>query len=103
MLRWIVGGQDQVHTKYEIDADNHLEIILALATVPDPARGPNQSDRVYQQENDTKQTQRELQELAQLPETLVSQYESGHRVPSLQNAIKLADALGVSLDWLVGR
>lgn len=30
-------------------------------------------------------------------------YESGDKVPTLETAAKIADALGVSLDWLAGR
>ena len=33
----------------------------------------------------------------------ISRYLSGDRNPTLINAILIADALGVSLDWLCGR
>ena len=33
----------------------------------------------------------------------ISRYLSGERNPTLINAILIADALGVSLDWLCGR
>ena len=34
---------------------------------------------------------------------LISEYKSGKKLPTLQNFIKIADALGVSLDELAGR
>lgn len=34
---------------------------------------------------------------------LISEYKSGKKEPTLQNLIKIADYLDVSLDYLVGR
>lgn len=34
---------------------------------------------------------------------LISEYKSGKKLPTLQNFIRIADALGVSLDELAGR
>ena len=34
---------------------------------------------------------------------LVNQYVNGKNVPGLDNAIKIADAMDVSIDWLCGR
>lgn len=48
-------------------------------------------------------TQAQLAEEADLLTVYVSSYETGRTLPSLLNAISLADALGVSLDDLVGR
>ena len=48
-------------------------------------------------------TQHELCERAGLSETVISQFECGHRVPCLRNLIKISDALGISIDYLLGR
>lgn len=45
----------------------------------------------------------ELGELASIPATSISHFESGKRKPSLDNLRKLADALQVSIDYLLGR
>ena len=45
----------------------------------------------------------ELGELAKIPATSISHFESGKRKPSLDNLRKLADALQVSIDYLLGR
>jgi len=47
--------------------------------------------------------QAELGELANIPATSISHFESGKRKPSLDNLRKLADALQVSIDYLLGR
>lgn len=47
--------------------------------------------------------QAELGELAGIPATSISHFESGKRKPSLDNLRKLADALKVSIDYLLGR
>lgn len=36
-------------------------------------------------------------------EVSVSRYISGERIPKLNMVVKMADILGVSIDWLVGR
>lgn len=41
--------------------------------------------------------------LAGIPATSISHFESGKRKPSLDNLRKLADALQVSIDYLLGR
>ena len=38
-----------------------------------------------------------------IPGPTISKIENGHRRPNLENVVKLADALGVSVDYLVGR
>ncbi len=48
-------------------------------------------------------SQLELAERAQLQQAAVSHYESGARRPSLRNLGRLAEALEVSTDYLVGR
>lgn len=47
-------------------------------------------------------TQLELSERVGVAVAVISHWETGHRTPSLGHAIKLARALGVSLDRLCG-
>ena len=48
-------------------------------------------------------SQVELAKKAGLPATAISHFESGGRKPSFDNLRKLADALDVSIDYLMGR
>nr|WP_122011741.1 helix-turn-helix transcriptional regulator [Maliibacterium massiliense] len=48
-------------------------------------------------------TQVALSQMTQIPQSQISLYECGSRMPSLYSAWLLADALEVSLDELVGR
>ncbi|MDE0004756.1 MAG: helix-turn-helix transcriptional regulator [Rhodospirillaceae bacterium] len=47
--------------------------------------------------------QQELAILARVPAPSISHFERGRRKPSVENLVKLADALTVSVDFLVGR
>ena len=47
--------------------------------------------------------QEELAKKAKLAPTAISHFESGARKPSFDNLRKLADALEVSIDYLMGR
>ena len=47
--------------------------------------------------------QSDLSRRTGLQPSAISQFETGQRVPSLQNLIKIADALGVALDSIFGR
>lgn len=47
--------------------------------------------------------QDELAKRAKLPATAISHFERGTRKPSFDNLRKLADALSVSVDYLMGR
>src|SRR4029450_11679352 len=47
--------------------------------------------------------QLELARLAGVPQSAVSHFESGARAPSLHNLLRLADVLGVTTDFLLGR
>ena len=49
-----------------------------------------------------KLTQEQLEELSGVSRCQISLYERSDRLPTLQSAIALADALDVSLDWLAG-
>lgn len=48
-------------------------------------------------------TQEELAKRAGVPMISVSHFETGHRFPSAESLRRLADALGVSADYLLGR
>ena len=48
-------------------------------------------------------TQEELAGKADVPTISVSHFETGHRFPNAESLRRLADALGVSADYLLGR
>jgi transcriptional regulator with XRE-family HTH domain len=48
-------------------------------------------------------TQEELARKADVPTISVSHFETGHRFPNAESLRRLADALGVSTDYLLGR
>ena len=48
-------------------------------------------------------TQKDLAAKAEISAGTLSAYESGNKTPNIDTAMKLADILGVSLDWLCGR
>lgn len=48
-------------------------------------------------------TQEELAEMVSVSGQTISAYERNIQTPSLDIAVGIADALGVSLDWLAGR
>lgn len=48
-------------------------------------------------------TQEELAEMVGVSGQTISAYERNIQTPSLDIAVGIADALGVSLDWLAGR
>ena len=48
-------------------------------------------------------TQQKLAEILGIKQNSYSDWETGNNEPSLENLIKLADLLEVSLDWLFGR
>ena len=48
-------------------------------------------------------TQEELARKADVPTISVSHFETGHRFPNAESLRRLADALGVSADYLLGR
>lgn len=48
-------------------------------------------------------TQKMVEELTGIDRTTISAYEKGIRIPSIDNACKLADLYKVSLDKLFGR
>lgn len=48
-------------------------------------------------------SQQGASELAGISKNLWYQYESGNRLPSFKNLIKISKCLNVSIDWLIGR
>lgn len=48
-------------------------------------------------------TQAELGKKAYVPTVSVSHFETGHRFPNAETLRRIADALGVSADYLLGR
>jgi transcriptional regulator with XRE-family HTH domain len=48
-------------------------------------------------------TQTQLGILAGVPAASISNFETGQRMPSLESLVKIADALQVSVDALIGR
>lgn len=48
-------------------------------------------------------SQQELANRAHVKQPYISRWETGERTPSLKNAQKLADAFGVTLNYLVGK
>jgi transcriptional regulator with XRE-family HTH domain len=48
-------------------------------------------------------TQEELARKASVPVVSVSHFETGHRFPNAESLRRLADALGVSTDYMLGR
>jgi transcriptional regulator with XRE-family HTH domain len=48
-------------------------------------------------------TQEELARKADVPTISVSHFETGHRFPNAESLRRLADALGASADYLLGR
>ncbi|WP_163411590.1 helix-turn-helix domain-containing protein [Flavobacterium ajazii] len=48
-------------------------------------------------------SQSDLAEKSQVSRVMIGKYERGEAVPSIDAAKKIADALGVSLDYLVGQ
>ncbi len=60
-------------------------------------------DRLRKARQDKGLSQSELAERAGFQPSAISHFETGTRAPSFDNLRKLADALGVSIDYLLGR
>lgn len=60
-------------------------------------------DRLRKARQDKGMSQSELAERAGFQPSAISHFETGTRAPSFDNLRKLADALGVSIDYLLGR
>ena len=48
-------------------------------------------------------TQKQLSEKARVPRICIIRYETGRYKPGMKNAAKLAAALGVTIDELIGK
>lgn len=48
-------------------------------------------------------TQEQLAEMADIARTMVGRYETTDQLPALDTLIRIADALGISSDYLLGR
>jgi transcriptional regulator with XRE-family HTH domain len=67
------------------------------------AKKPQFRDRLAQVRAKRELTQAALAEKAGLTAAAISHFETGFRFPTAQTLTKLADALGVSVDFLLGR
>lgn len=61
------------------------------------------SERLKQARRQKGLTQNELGEMIQQKKTTISNYETGYSTPSNKIIVDLADALGVTTDYLLGR
>jgi len=61
------------------------------------------SNRLVSLRKEKKISQGELAEKVGIHNNVLGRYERGEATPSVEMAAKLADALGVSLDYLVGK
>ena len=77
--------------------------------IPDPREGkpyyPTErfGERLAECRKQSGIEQQELAIRANVPAPSISHYERGHRKPSIENLVRLADALSVSIDFLLGR
>jgi transcriptional regulator with XRE-family HTH domain len=60
-------------------------------------------DRVTQARKEKELSREELAELIGTSAPIVGRYERGDMMPSIEIATKISEALGVSLDFLVGK
>lgn len=58
--------------------------------------------RLVEARENVRWSQSDLARVTGLQPAAVSHFETGQRLPSLVNLVKLANALQVSIDWLVG-
>jgi transcriptional regulator with XRE-family HTH domain len=61
------------------------------------------TERLRQAREKKELTQSQLAERAGLQSSAISHFEAGRRSPSFDNLKRLADALGVTIDYLIGR
>ncbi len=59
-------------------------------------------DRIKELRTRAKMTQKEFAEKAKISVAAYAAYEQGPKLPSLEIAVKIAQAFNVSLDWLCG-
>lgn len=63
----------------------------------------NFSDRLRETRKQRQLTQEALAEKANISRVMVTRYETGQTIPTVEVLISLADALSVSIDYLLGR
>lgn len=61
------------------------------------------SDRIRQVRTMRGITQEQLAEMADISRVMIGRYETTDQLPALDTLIRIADALGVSTDYLLGR
>ena len=61
------------------------------------------SERLREAREKKDLTQSQLAEISGLQSSAISHFEAGRRSPSFDNLKRIADALGVSIDYLLGR
>lgn len=61
------------------------------------------SSRLVQAMNVNHLTQKDLEEMTKIRQTSISEYKNGKTIPSADALMRLANALGVTMDWLYGR
>lgn len=61
------------------------------------------AERIRMARESAGHTQESLAELLETEKTLISKWERGVHKPSLQAILSIADTLGVSVDYLLGR
>ena len=65
--------------------------------------GDNMKNRLKELRKNKGMTQTALQIETGIEQALISKFESGERVPTTENLIKLADFYGVSVDYILCR
>ncbi|AHA75302.1 MULTISPECIES: helix-turn-helix domain-containing protein [Bacillus] len=63
---------------------------------------PKLAVRIKEMRKETKLSQKQLGEKANVTESFISKIESGAKKPSIEVISKLAEILGVSVDYLLG-
>src|SRR5262245_61620586 len=62
MLRRVASRIDQKCTQHGIYSANHLQVKLAFTPMPNPPRGPNQTERIYQEEDYAEDDERSFEQ-----------------------------------------
>src|SRR5262245_35243717 len=63
MLGWVARRQNEKNSQHRIDPADHLQIILAVPAMPDPARRPDQAHRVNEEEDYAESSQRQFEQV----------------------------------------
>ena len=79
---------------------------MILMAPPRPIRNPRTTifaQRLSAARKFRRLSQEELAQKTQLKQSAISQFETGRRSPSFENLRRVADALEISADYLLGR